>query len=175
MKKLKFTLFIALILITFSSFMILEWYVYEASNFKISFPQKSIEETKKMNTNAGEIEVLTLVLTAKSSSEKNLKYYFSATKLPSDNLSAQEQKTFLDAAAKGSLRNHNATLISEKSIKLDKYSGKEIKMSIKDGEILATMKSYIVRDNIYGLIVYTFKRNDMNDEIDNFFDSFVIK
>ena len=48
-------------------------------------------------------------------------------------------------------------------------------MSMKDGEILATMKSYIVRDKNYGLIVYTFKRNEMNNEIDDFFNSFVIK
>ncbi|KGO84580.1 hypothetical protein Q764_14470 [Flavobacterium suncheonense GH29-5 = DSM 17707] len=155
-----------------------EWYSYNSVNFKISFPQKPIEENKTMQTLGGEIEVKTLTYKAQNPAEKNLKFYVSVNEIPNaskENLTNDEQKTFLDAAINGSVRNHKATIISDNPITLNKYSGREVKMSMNDNKIIVNMKNYIVKNKYYGLIVYSTKQNDNNSEINQFFKSFEIK
>ncbi|WP_284653003.1 hypothetical protein [Flavobacterium terrisoli] len=171
MKK-TFLLLLTLSLLSFNS--ITDWYIYNSENFKISFPEKPTEEDKTMQTLAGEIKVKTLIYKAQSVDEKNLRYFMSINDLPNSkgNLTTEEQKTALDAAINGSVRNHKATLISEKTINYSSHSGRAVKMSINDDKIIANMRSYIVSNKYYGLIVYTIKQNDNNSEIEKFFNSF---
>lgn len=173
MKKTILLLF-SLSLLSFNS--LADWYIYDSESFKISFPEKPTEEDKTLQTLAGEIKVKTLIYKAQSISEKNLRFYMSINDLPNSkgSLTKDEQKTSLDAAINGSVRNHKATLISDKPIKHNSYSGREVKMSINEDKIIANMRSYIVGNKYYGLIVYTIKENDNNTEIEQFFNSFEV-
>jgi hypothetical protein len=150
-----------------------DWYVLDSSNFKVSFPEKPSEEKKIMQTLAGEVEANTFTYKAKSLDQKNLRYYFSYNELPKN--SSTEERTLFDAAIAGSVRNHKAILISEKPITLGAYSGREVKMSLNNDQIIANMKIYIVKNKYCGLIVYCPKENDGNSYINYFFDSFQIK
>lgn len=174
MKKIILLSFI-LSLLSFNS--LTDWFVYESEKFKISFPEKPTEEEKIAQTLAGEVKAKTFVYKAKSANEKNLRYYMSVNDLPSsaENLTIEQQNTSLDAAINGSVRNHKATLISKKSIELNSYLGREVKMSINEDKIIAKMKCYIVGNKYYGLIVYTITQNDNNSEMEEFFNSFKIK
>lgn len=174
MKKSILILF-TLSLLSFSY--VTDWYIFDTENFKISFPDKPTEEEKTMQTLAGEIKVKTLIYKAKSVDEKNLRFYMSINYIPNskENLSPEEQKTSLDAAINGSVRNHKATLVSDKPIMLNSYTGREVKMSINEDKIIANMKCYIIGNKYYGLIVYTIKQNDGNPEIEKFFKSLEIK
>ena len=175
MKKL-ILLFFTLSLLSFNS--IADWYLYDSESFKISFPQKPVEEDKITQTLAGEIQVKTLTYKAQDVSEKNLRFFVSINEIPDakkGELTKDEQKTFLDAAINGSVRNHKATLISDEKITLGKFSGRQIKMSLNDNKIVANMKSYIVKNKYYGLIAYSTKQNDENSEMVEFFKSFEIK
>ena len=166
------------LILTLSSFTFEDWYKYESTNFNISFPQKPVEGSIMMNTQAGEVDVKTLLYKAQNSSDKNLRFYVSCSGIPNasrEGFSQDAENLFLDAAVKGSVRNHKAILLSEKPIRLGKFSGREARMSMSDNKIVARLKSYIVGDEYYGLIVYTLKENDDNSEIEKFFNSFVVK
>ncbi len=171
MKK-KFLLLSILSLLSFNS--ITGWYIYNSENFKISFPEKPIEENKIVQTLAGETKAKTLIYKSKNINEKNLRFFMSVNDLPNlkGNLTTEEQKTALDAGVNGSVRNHKATLISEKPVQYNSFPGRAVKMSINDDKIIANMRTYIVSNKYYGLIVYTLKQNDDNSEIEQFFSSF---
>ncbi|MFN3968755.1 hypothetical protein [Flavobacterium sp.] len=174
MSKIKIIcLLILSTLICFSFNTQTDWYVLDSANFKISFPEKPIEEKKMMQTLAGEVEANTFTYKAKRLDQKNLRYYFSYNELPKKSLT--EEKPLFDAAIAGSVRNHKAILISEKPITLGAYSGREVKMSLNNDQIIANMKIYIVKNKYCGLIVYCPKENDKNPYINYFFDSFEIK
>lgn len=168
---------LALLLLSFNS--VTNWYTYESPDFKIAFPKKPTEENKKMQSQAGEIEVKSLTYKAQNANEKNLRFYFSVNEIPNvaktEKLTSEEEKTFFDAGISGSVRNHKANLISNKLIQYNGYSGHEVKMTLNDDKIVASMRTYIVGNKYYGLIVYSSKQNDENSEIDFFFKSFEIK
>ncbi|SHF68033.1 hypothetical protein SAMN05444377_11586 [Flavobacterium fontis] len=150
-----------------------DWYVLDSPNFKVSFPEKPIEEKKNMQTLAGEVEANTFTYNAKSLDQLNLRYHFSYNEIPKNSLS--EEKKFFDAAIAGSVRNHKAILISEKAISLGVYSGREVKLSFNNDQIIANMRMYIVKNKYCGLIVYCPKENDGNSKINDFFNSFQVK
>lgn len=175
-KTIKFSLII--LVISLCGFISTEWYTYESQNYRIMFPAKPVEESKLMKTLAGEIEVNTLIYKANNSTEKNLKFLLTRNQIPGTTIkgnSKKEENIYFDAAIKGSVRNHQAILLSEKSIKLNEYSGRAIKMSMLEGKIIVRMNCYVVGDIYYGLVVYTPKSNDDNPEIDHFFNSFHLK
>lgn len=176
MMKNKFLLLFIISLLSFCP--LVDWYIYDSENYKISFPQEPIEENKTMQTLGGEVQVQTLTYKAKDNMEKNLRFYFSVNEIPNvseGKLTTEEQKTFFDVAINGSVRNHKAILISDHIISLDSYSGREVKMSVNDDKIIANMRIYIVGNKYYGLLAYSTKANDGNSEMAKFFKSFEVK
>lgn len=153
-----------------------DWFLYEADRYKISFPEKPDEETKKVPSQAGEATSFMLTYNATKNTEKNSRYLFSESAIASvPGKTAQiDADRMLEAAAGGAIRNHRATLISKDTI-TSPYPGRNLVMSMSEGKIIVTMKTMLKGMHYYGLVVYTPVNNKDNAEIKKFMESLILK
>ncbi len=174
---------IALLVASFSlvSFLSIpyEWQLFETSRYKIYFPGKPTEETRYINSDLGKIPIVAHTFKVeKSSIDENLQYGIFEFIYP-ENSEKFSNKTLADSffnrVVSGIAGQLDAVLISEKKISITAYQGREIKVSLKNGQQEITIDVYLVQNIMYMLQVMTPAVKRSNHLIERFMSSFVLK
>ncbi len=157
-----------------------EWYQYDSSEFKVLFPKTPTNTIRKINTEAGEIQMQVYMYNAsKDETDENLIYSVSSSEYPKEHIESHIKhdnlKTFFKNSIDGMVNNVKGKLISESIIKLDNFQGREIKIDFKDGLAIIKTRIYLVRNTVYFLQTITKTEKENNKLISKFMDSFTIK
>lgn len=180
MNKFKIIIIFSILtaIMSFKSFN--EWYQYDSSEFKVLFPKIPTTTIKKVNTEAGEIQMQVYMYNAsKDETDENLIYGVSSSEYPKKHIESHIEhdnlKTFFKNSIDGMVNNVKGKLISESIIKLDNFEGREIKIDFKDGLAIIRMRIYLVKNTVYFLQTITKTEKDNNKLITKFMNSFSIK
>lgn len=164
-----------------SSFTANDWVVFKDPKglFQVQFPNEPTKKTSTLNTQAGSIDVMYYEYSSGAASDSNFKYLISSSTLPrTADVGNDEKKKelMLTNAINGSVRNHKASLISSGKVSLNGHAGMEATAVMKSqaGEIIISMKQYLINGKHIGLMVYTMSNRKNNADIDKFFKSFAL-
>jgi len=171
MKKL-----VVLMVAVFFSFFILvagapaatwkEFFSNEGS-FSILMPGVPTEQTKRLNTKAGAIDMHLFIL-----EQKNVAYFVSHIDYQEELLQQRNDDEILDGARNGAVKNVQGKLLSEVPISLDNYPGREIRIETSDGKHTIQTRIYLVKNRLYQVMIVTPKENSFSKDVTKFLDSF---
>ena len=158
-----------LILLLFTATFAVTWTTYKDvdGRFEILTPMTPTAKTFKVNSEYGMIE--TKALSMFSESDQN-QYLFAYSDYP---LEKSENITdFFQNRIVGSVDNLHGQLLNEEIIEYKGYPGRKIRILWKNGELVNNVKFYLIKNRLYYLQVTTSKRNDFNNDIYKFLNSF---
>ena len=159
---------------------ITEWYQYNTSEFNILFPKIPTNILKKVNTEAGEIEMKVYMYnSSKDETDENLIYSVTSSEYPKQHIESHIKHDNLDTFFRNSIdeivSNVKGKLISESKINLGKFQGREIKIDFKNGLAIIKNSIYLVGNNVYFIQTITKTEKENNKSIEKFMSSFTLK
>jgi len=177
MKKTKELIGIGFILIMIMGFVNSdEWLLFKSHGFKIEFPKKPDLDSTVVNSAIGKLKMYTFMYDAsENKKDENLTYGVLSTEYP-DSIVNSDRTDLLPAYFRngidGSVKNVQGKLLSEKTIELNGFPGREIKIDYKEGLAVIKMRLYLVKNKMYIIQTITMTKNEFNKSIDRFMDSF---
>jgi len=177
MKKL---ISLSLIIVLLASFSFQDtWFVQDTPKYKIAFPKKPQEQTIPVQTALGELKThLFSCEPSVGGSEENYAYIMAVTDYPESSVSSDKKDMidkFFRGSIDGSVKNVNGKLLSETSIELNGYPGREIKIDIQNGQAVITMRDYLIKNRMYMLQVINDGKKGHDAALGKFFSSFSLK
>jgi len=189
MEKLKGLITIVIsILITMGFAQSTDWYKLEKKKFgfKIEFPKKPKTKTLKANKDSQAFFNKTNQFFCFTSGDKeeNFAYFLYYTQYPNssynsdfinnDTLQNLYKKIIDDELYYYNEKLLSKRLLSENTVMLKRYTGKEIKISFVDNGSKGTLtiRMFLIKDNFYMMETVTYGKNDFNPSMKRFFDSF---
>ena len=156
-------------LILFSLLITSTWTAYKDvdGKFEILTPFTPTAKTYKVNSEYGMIESKALIMFSESNKNQYMFAYADYPIQQSENLD-----DFFKSRITGSVDNVHGTLLNEEIIKYKNYPGRKIRVIWKNGEQVNNIILYLINKRLYYLQVTTAKRNDFNDDIYKFLNSF---
>ena len=153
-----------------------DWFLFEAKNCKIYFPQKPTEQSQTIVTAIGELKLnIYMYQVPDNKEDDNLVYGLIESDYP-DSLINSNKKDILDNffrnSIDGAVNNVHGKLLSESKIQLDSFPGREVRIDFRDGLAVLKMRIYLVRNKMYMEQTITDTKKDFNKSIDRFMDSF---
>jgi hypothetical protein len=144
-------------------------YTIENGNFTIEFPGEPNEQTKKVATEFGNLDMNILVY-----SDKDLSYTVTYTDYPSSVLSTVNIDTFLINARKGAVKNTNGILLQDMIINYETYPGREVRIAIMKGQAVIRIKYFLVGNRLYQVLAALPPAEEHTETTKRFFDSFTL-
>ncbi len=154
------------------------WVKYKADavlSFSVEVPGEMEESTKTIKTAIGELNALTYAYQG-TSEDPNYLYLINFVQYPEGTFPADSTdliEDYLQNAVLTSADNVNGELVY--SANIDENSGKLFRVKYNEGNAIIKGKSYIKEDVFISLQVFTVQSKSLNDEMDYFLDSFIIK
>lgn len=175
----KIHLFLIIIIPTILSFNLSNtWYLLEskACGYKIEFPQKPTESPQVVDSELGKLKMNIFMYDASSNGkDENMMYMINYTEYPISRVNSdnkQQLATIYRNSIDAAVKNVNGKLLSEKSIVLKGFVGKEIKVDLKEDHAVINMRVYLVKNKMYMIQVFTDVKKDSNQSIIHFMNSF---
>lgn len=170
--KIKIIINIILLLSIASCVPQANWETYESSEGAFSVLVQGMPELD--NT---EIDIIfgSVTLYMYIWDKTDIVYMIAFADYPDEVVSYSNPEDMLDAAKEGALENVQGEIISEKNIELKGYPGKEIVISAKVEEAIATVHLYMVRNRLYQVLVITTENDPQRDNVSKFLDSFDVQ
>ncbi|EKT4520651.1 hypothetical protein JE950_002303 [Flavobacterium psychrophilum] len=180
MNKFKIIIIFSILVSIMSFKPITEWYQYSTSEFNILFPKMPTNTLKKVNTEAGEIEMQVYMYnSSKDETDENLIYSVTSSEYPKQHIESHIKHdnldTFFRNSIDGMVSNVKGKLISESKINLGKFQGREIKIDFKNGLAIIKNRIYLVGNNVYFIQTITKSEKENNKSIEKFMSSFTLK
>lgn len=180
MNKFNTILFFSVLVSIMSFKPMTEWHQYNTSKFKVLFPKMPTNTVKKVNTEAGEIEMQVYMYnSSKDETDENLIYSVIASEYPKEHIESHIKhdnlETFFRNSIDGMVSNVKGKLISESKIILGKFKGREIKIDFKNGLAIIKNRMYLVENNVYLIQTITKTEKENNKSIEKFMNSFELK
>ncbi|MBK7689981.1 MAG: hypothetical protein IPK62_07935 [Bacteroidetes bacterium] len=179
-KKFKWLIVFIGVFIVASSFVTAEkWYLFEDKDCSILFPKK-VETTSQQV--ASELGPLTLFITmydaSQAKNDDNLVYGLFTSVYPDSVIHSNNKimlPGFYRGAIDGAVKNVKGTLLSESTITINDYEGREFRVNYSEGLAVIKMRCFLVKNVMYMLqtICLTEKENNVSSQ--KFFDSFKLK
>jgi hypothetical protein len=156
------------------------WYQHSTSEFNILFPKIPTNTLKKINTEAGEIEMqIYMYNSSKDETDENLIYSVTSSEYPKEHIQSHIKHdnldTFFRNSIDGMVSNVKGKLISESKINMGKFQGREIKIDFKNGLAIIRNRTYLVGNNVYFIQTITKTEKENNKSIEKFMNSFTLK
>jgi hypothetical protein len=154
------------------------WSVFSSQEggFKILMPGTPQETKQKVKSKNGEVEVNLFTV---ERPQEDVKYTVAYIDYPEAYISMLNDKNLLeqaiDTGKNTALKNANGTVISEETIKLGDYSGKEINYT-KPGDKIVKHRIFLVGKRLYQISAETTKQRQkyLTKSISGFCDSFTL-
>lgn len=173
LKGLRLVVLVTLVL-SFSN--IEEWVLFQTKHCEMYFPKKPHELSQTINSTLGTLNMNIYSYEVPDSiNDDNLLYNLMETEYP-DSLINSDKKDilvkFFRDAIDGAVSSIHGKLLSETIIHYEDYPGREIRIDFKDGLAVIKMHFYLVKNKLYMLQTITFTKNDNNESINKFMNSF---
>ena len=180
MNKFKIIIFFSILTALMSFKSINEWYQYDSSEFKVLFPKMPTSTIKKVNTEAGELQMhVNMYDASKDETDENLIYSVTSSEYPKNHIESHIKHdslhTFFRNSIDGMVNNVKGKLISESKINLGDFQGREFKIDFRDGLAIIKTRIYLVENKVYFLQTITKTEKENNKLIEKFMNSFTIK
>jgi hypothetical protein len=167
-------------LISFS-FLTEKWYLFESKEFgfTILFPKKPTEQSQNVESAIGPLKLnLFLYEGANDPTDENYVYGVNYTEYPDSlfvNIDSTTMSNFFRGSIDGMVGNVKGELLSEKTIELKGFPGREVKASLMNGTAIIKARLYLIRNKMYMIETITDTKKDSNQSIDKFFNSFQLQ
>ena len=152
MKKIRIVLAAISFLVFSLSFDTLQdWFLLQSKEFSIEFPAKPTNTTQNVNSSVGELKMDIHMFDASSDGGDNLVYGLITSEYPDSLINSNKTEfvpTFFRNSIDGAVKNVEGKLLSEKTIAIDKFPGREIKVDFRDGLATITMRMYLVKNKM---------------------------
>ena len=167
-KRIVCLLLLALLLLSGCDEAEKEWATFtsEDGGFSILFPGKPEEQIESVSTAIGTIETEFFIV-----EQKDRAYSLNYADYPKEIIAASDAGSMLDGAGMGAVSNVNGELLDEKEITLDGYPGREIRIEVKEDDIIIHARFYLVENRLY-VVQAVSKSEASTPDIDKFLDSF---
>ena len=145
----------------------------EEFNFSADFPTPPEKTVQSVPTAVGDIDMNMFMSTNTSTS--NLIYSIISSSYPLEafkDATDEYNNTVLDGAVNGAVTNVNGELVFDNKVTFQGYPGRSFKIKIT-GNFLY-INAYLVKNTMMICQVICSTKNDKNDDIKRFFDSFKI-
>jgi hypothetical protein len=175
---IKRTLFFSFIILCLSFVSDAPWktMTYKKFNFKIDFPKKPTSKPSSINSGVGKLKLNMFVYDAsKDQDAQNQVYLVNYTEYPEglvDSRDTAKLDGIFRSSIDGAAKNVNGKILSEKTISLRGFPGREVKISFQEGLDIITMRIYLVNNKMYLLETIAETAKDGNDVIARFMNSF---
>jgi hypothetical protein len=179
-KKIKwFVVFIGAFFIASSFIAADTWYRFEDKDCTILFPKK-VETTSQEV--ASELGPLTLFITmydaSQAKNDDNLVYGLFTSVYPDSAINSNNKimlPGFYRGAIDGAVKNVKGTLLSENTISINDYEGREFRVNYSEGLAVIKMRCFLVKNVMYMLQTICLTEKENNASSQKFFDSFKLK
>jgi len=154
------------------------WINFKSDNvipFSVDAPGEMEETISKYKTAVGELNTVTYAYEGLED-DPNYLYLINFVQYPEETFPADSVdliEEYLQNAALSSAEKVNGELVY--ATETDRYKGKLFRIRYNDGNAVAKCKSYIKNDVFINLQVFTIKNRSLNNEMDQFLDSFKFK
>ena len=180
MRKTFATIFTLVAIALFCSFTVTEdWLLFEKENFKMLFPGQPEVDSTETKSPIGQIKIYTYMFERPDNSEdSNVVYGLVLTNFPAKYLTSVDTsmlRGIYDGAVKGAVQTSNGKLLSDKSVMIKNYAGREIVIDILDGAAILTMRLVMIKQTMFGFQTIALKGKESNINAVKFFDSFELK
>ena len=155
-----------------------DWFLMKNSEqgYQIEFPKEPTASVQTVNTKAGPVDMhINMLDLSKKDVDSNLIYLSSFAQYPDSLVHSdrkEQLKDFFKETIEGLVGSIDGEILSKKDVKIDSYSGKEVKIDFQDGMAIIRIRVYLVENKVYMLQVITKKENDSNESISKFLNSF---
>ena len=180
MNKFKIIITFSILVSIMSFKSMTEWYQHSTLELNILFPKMPTYTLRKVNTEAGEIEMKVYMYnSSKDENDENLIYSVTSSEYPKEHIQLHYKTdnldTFFRNSIDGMVSNVKGKLISESKIKLGKFQGREIKIDFKNGLAIIKNRTYLVGNKVYLVQTITKTEKENNKSIEKFMNSFTLK
>lgn len=146
--------------------------------FRIRFPGEVEKRTQRLESAYGMLYFFMQIHQPEKGTNDNLIYLAGYTEYPEE--AAQEgefedKQAFYEKAINGTVQALQGKLVGQKAYGYKKYSGREYKVSLYNGQIIATYRCLLVDKTLYTYGVLTEHENLENAAKRKFFKSFKVK
>ncbi len=155
-----------------------DWYLFETDSFSIEFPQKPEENTQSIPTTIGDLKIVMWASETKKGEDDNLVYSLMLSDYPDSLINSdkvEQLDRFFRGSVDGAVGNIKGKLLSEKTIELSGFPGREAWIEYANGKAIIKMKLYLVHNRMYILQTITEPGKENNQNALRFHDSFKIK
>jgi hypothetical protein len=141
----------------------------QEGRFSILLPRTPRQTTETVDTPVGEIDEHTF-----TTIHGNITYIVSYGDYPQNALSAGNPQAILDSFGDGAVTSIEGKLLSKRSISLDGYLGRELKIKIADDSdtAIAQIRIYLVGNRLYYIYTLAPEERASSPSVDEFLDSF---
>jgi len=139
--------------------------------FSVLMPDTPTKQKQTANTQWGPIDVYSFIV-----EREDGVYMVSYSDYPQSVVQQIDPEVILDSARDRGVANVQGTLISELSISLEEYPGRELRIKSPTlvGEIILYNRIFLVDNRLYQITVVTPKEESFSEDIRKFFDSFAL-
>ncbi|MBN1811315.1 MAG: hypothetical protein JXA14_05735 [Anaerolineae bacterium] len=141
----------------------------EEGRFSILLPRTPRQTTETVDTPVGEIDERSFTVIHGS-----ITYIVSYSDYPQNVLSAGDPQAILDSFSDSAVTSIEGKLLSERSISLDGYLGRELKIKIADDSdtAIAQIRIYLVGNRLYYIYTLAPEERASSPSVDKFLNSF---
>ncbi|HSZ72288.1 MAG TPA: hypothetical protein VK750_06390 [Cytophagaceae bacterium] len=145
-------------------------------NYKIEFPKKPKEQTQSLDSELGKLQLNMFVYDASEvKGEDNLYYLCNCTEYPGTAVSSANKEAlegFYRGGIDGAVKNVKGKLLTEKTITIDGYEGREATIDYQEGLAVITMRMLLVENRMYLVQTITETSKLPNESVSKFMESF---
>ena len=142
--------------------------------FRIKFPKETEIREMETPTEYGNAKIVAEGYQPKLINDDNLIYMVTILEYPED-ITLRDNfdlDDYYSNAVQTALNGRQSTLISQKRISQNGISGIEVKENFKGGQIVIKQRTFLKGNLQIGIQVMTIPKNDDNESMNSFFDSF---
>ncbi|NTW99209.1 MAG: hypothetical protein HGB35_04635 [Geobacteraceae bacterium] len=146
-----------------------EWKPFTSAQggFSVLMPDIPVEKTEQANTVAGMIALHMFSLEQKESA-----YVVTYSDFPVAVNQTVDSKAVLDSSRDGAVASFQGKLLTETSISIDGFPGRDLKIESPDGLHTVRLRIFLVKNRLYQVMIVTTKeRVDLKDNF-KYLDSF---
>ena len=150
-------------------------YAFPEGKFKIQFPGQPEKQSQVINSAVGELNMNIYLYDASKEKGDNYVYMVNFTDYPDTLVNSDSTailKTFYRNSIDGMVNNVHGKLLTETMVNYEKYSGREVRIEMKERGAIITSRMFLIKNRIYIIEVITSTDKDFNTDIKKFLDSF---
>ncbi|MBI5077084.1 hypothetical protein HZB94_01765 [Candidatus Falkowbacteria bacterium] len=147
----------------------LEKFEAKDAGFSILLPGKPTADSKTVDSAIGPLILNTFEL-----NKGDTYYVISTTDYPASVFEGTTLDELLDSSRDGAVQNANGTLVKEEKITIDKYSGRQLEVSVAGNQTIKA-KLALAEKRLYQIVIVGPALKMNSPEISQVLDSFLIK